>query len=117
MAQVYRPKPIKICSDFAKSNSFGSVASGSTNKSSSNQEEGEEVVDKLEEEAKTSQVSDISWSSFELDDQSYEPRFEISDENQILFYDDDDYDLSLQADPVSDSNLLDKVYDEYLRLL
>ncbi|XP_071919091.1 uncharacterized protein [Coffea arabica] len=117
MAQVYRPKPIKICSESAKSNSFGSVASGSTNKSSSNQEEGEEVVDKLEEEAKTSQVSDISWSSFELDDQSYEPRFEISDENQILFYDDDDCDLSLQADPVSDSNLLDKVYDEYLRLL
>lgn len=116
MAQVYRPKPIKIRSEFATTNSFGSVASGSTNKSSSDQEEGEEAVDKMEEEAKKSQVSDISWSSFELDDQSYEPRFEISDENQILF-DDDDCDLSLQVAPVSDIGLLDKVYDEYLRLL
>lgn len=115
MAQVSRPKPIKICSEFETSNSFGSVACGGTNKSSSNREEGEEVVDELEDEAKTSQVSDISWSSFELDDQSYERRFEISDENQILFY--DDCDLSLQAAPVSDINLLDKVYDEYLRLL
>ncbi|KAL3499178.1 hypothetical protein ACH5RR_038271 [Cinchona calisaya] len=113
---------VKECSsESTTSNSFGSLASGiSTITSTSNQEQ-EEVVDKLvEEEAKTSQDSDISWSPFELDDLCYCPRIEIfTHEDRILFdHDDRECDFSLQeVAPMMGDNLLDKVYYEYLQLL
>ncbi|KAL3499035.1 hypothetical protein ACH5RR_041767 [Cinchona calisaya] len=112
MTKVYVPKPIKI----TKNNSFESVTSGNYSNSSCNQEKEEQVADH-DKQAKQ-EVSDISWSSFELDEYDQlsshkQRRVEISDENQILLDDDDDcYGLA----PMSDI-MLDKVYDEYLQLL
>lgn len=104
-------KPTKLC--MTSSSSFGSLGSGNSN-SSFNQEE-----ERVDREEANPEFSDISWSSFELDDQltydEQQRRIDISDENEILL--DGDYDLSFPVSSPMSENMLDKVYDEYLRLL